>query len=172
MVDHLEEGWNIFPLIWAVPADLPPRNRGWARSGIGERRTASSESLFARAGTTRYVLILGGTMFTKWIHGVSRVPREAGCRVSVALLEVDRSQASEFGIAEVTMIFALWPGRETPEPKAIPDDPERSLPRWASICSGQNASQTPQGYRLRTILEGYHSSFNQRAQGHGLSVQR
>ena len=42
--------------------------------------------------------------------------------------EVDRNQASEFGIAEVDNDFRIVSWEEKPkEPKAIPDDPERSL---------------------------------------------
>jgi glucose-1-phosphate adenylyltransferase len=48
--------------------------------------------------------------------------------VTVGLLEVDRSQGSGFGIAEVDNDFRIRAWEEKPpEPKAIPDDPERCL---------------------------------------------
>jgi NDP-sugar pyrophosphorylase family protein len=48
--------------------------------------------------------------------------------VTVALLEVDQSQGSEFGIAEVDNHLRIRAWEEKPkEPKPIPDDPERCL---------------------------------------------
>ena len=48
--------------------------------------------------------------------------------VSVALLEVDRAQGSEFGIAQVDNSFRIRAWEEKPrDPKPIPDDPDRCL---------------------------------------------
>jgi glucose-1-phosphate adenylyltransferase len=48
--------------------------------------------------------------------------------MTVALLEMDRSQGSEFGIAEVDNNLRICSWEEKPkEPKPIPDDPDRCL---------------------------------------------
>jgi glucose-1-phosphate adenylyltransferase len=77
----------------------------------------------------RYVLILSGDHVYKMDYSAFRDHHEkVGADASVALLEVDRSQGSEFGIAEVDNDFRIRAWQEKPkEPKPIPDDPERCL---------------------------------------------
>ncbi len=77
----------------------------------------------------RYVLILSGDHVYKMDYTAFRDYHEkVEADITVALLEVDRSQGSEFGIAEVDNDFRIRAWAEKPkEPKPIPDDPERCL---------------------------------------------
>ncbi len=77
----------------------------------------------------RYVMILSGDHVYKMDYSVFRDYHEkVEADVTVGLLEVDRSQGSDFGIAEVDDDFRIRAWDEKPkDPKPIPDDPERCL---------------------------------------------
>lgn len=77
----------------------------------------------------RYVLILSGDHVYKMDYAAFRDYHEkVDADVTVGLLEVDRSQGSDFGIAEVDNNFRIHAWAEKPkDPKPIPDDPERCL---------------------------------------------
>lgn len=130
MVDHLEEGWNIFS------ADLghylriaAPQQRAGTEWYRGTADCVRQNLYLLERERPRYVLILSGDHVYKMDYGAFRLYHEQeGADVTVGLLEVDRSQASEFGIAQVDNDFRIRAWEEKPkEAKPIPDDPERSL---------------------------------------------
>ncbi len=130
MVDHLEEGWNIFSAdlghYLRIAAPQQRMGKEWYR---GTADCVRQNLYLVERERPRYVLILGGDHVYKMDYMAFREYHEKNdADVSVALLEVDRSQASEFGIAEVDNHFRIVAWEEKPlEPKPIPDDPERSL---------------------------------------------
>ena len=130
MVDHLEEGWNIFSAdlghYLRIAAPQQRMGKEWYR---GTADCVRQNLYLLEREQPRYALILGGDHVYKMDYMAFRDYHEKhDADVSVALLEVDRSQASEFGIAEVNNDFRIVAWEEKPrEPKAIPDDPERSL---------------------------------------------
>lgn len=130
LVDHLEEGWNIFSadLGHYIRIAAPQQRMGteWYR---GTADCVRQNLYLLERERPRYVLILSGDHVYKMDYSKFREYHEAkGADVTVGLLEVDRSTASEFGIAEVDNDFRIRAWQEKPkEPKAIPDDPERSL---------------------------------------------
>jgi glucose-1-phosphate adenylyltransferase len=130
MVDHLEEGWNIFSAdlgqYLRIAAPQQRMGKEWYR---GTADCVRQNLYLLERERPRYVLILGGDHVYKMDYMAFRDYHEKhDADVSVALLEVDRSQASEFGIAEVNNDFRIVAWEEKPlEPKPIPDDPERSL---------------------------------------------
>jgi glucose-1-phosphate adenylyltransferase len=77
----------------------------------------------------RHILILSGDHVYKMDYSAFREYHEHHqADVTVSLLEVDRQQASGFGIAEVDGDFRICGFEEKPqEAKPIPDDPERAL---------------------------------------------
>jgi len=130
MVDHLEEGWNIFSAdlghYLRIAAPQQRMGKEWYR---GTADCVRQNLYLLERERPRYVLILGGDHVYKMDYMAFREHHEKNdADVSVALLEVDRSQASEFGIAGVDNDFRIVAWEEKPrKPKAIPDDPERSL---------------------------------------------
>ncbi len=130
LVDHLEEGWNIFS------ADLghylrivAPQQRTGEEWYRGTADSVRQNLYLIEREMPRYVLILSGDHVYKMDYAAFRDHHESvGADASVALLEVDRSQGSEFGIAEVDNGFRIRAWQEKPkDPKPIPDDPDRCL---------------------------------------------
>lgn len=130
MVDHLEEGWNIFSAdlghYLRIAAPQQRMGKEWYR---GTADCVRQNLYLLERERPRHVLILSGDHVYKMDYMSFRDYHEKhDADVSVGLLEVDRNQASEFGIAEVDNDFRIVSWEEKPrEPKAIPDDPERSL---------------------------------------------
>jgi glucose-1-phosphate adenylyltransferase len=130
LVDHLEEGWNIFSgdLGHYLRIVAPQQRTGeeWYR---GTADCVRQNLYLIEHEMPRHVLILSGDHVYKMDYSAFRDYHEkVEADVTVALLEVDRSQGSEFGIAEVDNNLRIRAWEEKPkEPKPIPDDPERCL---------------------------------------------
>ncbi len=109
MVDHLEEGWNIFSAdlghYLRIAAPQQRMGKEWYR---GTADCVRQNLYLVERERPRYVLILGGDHVYKMDYTAFRDYHEKhDADVSVALLEVDRSQAPEFGIAEVDNDFRI-----------------------------------------------------------------
>ncbi|NSW86402.1 MAG: glucose-1-phosphate adenylyltransferase [Syntrophobacteraceae bacterium] len=130
LVDHLEEGWNIFSgdLGHYLRIAAPQQRTGkeWYR---GTADCVRQNLYLLERERPRYVLILSGDHVYKMDYAAFRqYHEEKKADVTVGLLEVDRAHASDFGIAEVDGDFRIRSWEEKPsDPKPIPDDPERSL---------------------------------------------
>ncbi len=130
LVDHLEEGWNIFSgdLGHYLRIAAPQQRTGkeWYR---GTADCVRQNLYMLERERPRYVLILSGDHVYKMDYAAFRqYHEEKKADVTVGLLEVDRAHASDFGIAEVDGDFRIRSWEEKPsDPKPIPDDPERSL---------------------------------------------
>ncbi len=130
LVDHIEEGWNIFSsdLGHYLRIAAPQQRMGteWYR---GTADCVRQNMFLIERERPRYVLILSGDHVYKMDYVAFREYHDRkGSDVTVGLLEVERSQGSAFGIAEVDNEFRIRAWAEKPkDPKPIPDDPERSL---------------------------------------------
>lgn len=130
LVDHLEEGWDIFSrdLGHYLRVVAPQQRMGteWYR---GTADCVRQNLYLIESEKPRYVMILSGDHVYKMDYSMFRDYHEkVGADVTVGLLEVDRSQGSDFGIAEVDGDFRIRAWDEKPrDPKPIPDDPERCL---------------------------------------------
>jgi glucose-1-phosphate adenylyltransferase len=130
LVDHLEEGWKIFSgdLGHYLRIVAPQQRTGeeWYR---GTADSVRQNLYLIEREMPRYVLILSGDHVYKMDYSAFRDYHDkVGADATVGLLEVDRAQGSEFGIAEVDNDFRIRAWQEKPqEPKPIPDDPERCL---------------------------------------------
>ncbi len=130
LVDHLEDGWNIFSgALGHYLRIVAPQQR------LGEdwyRGTADSvrQNLYLiEKERPCHVLILSGDHVYKMDYTLFRqFHEEKDADVTVSLLEVDRSIASSFGIAEVDENLRICGFEEKPkDPKPMPDDASRSL---------------------------------------------
>jgi len=130
LVDHLEEGWNIFSgdLGHYLRIVAPQQRMGteWYR---GTADCVRQNLYLIEREKPRHVLILGGDHVYKMDYAEFRQYHEKNeADITVALLEVDRHLGSEFGIAGADNDFRIRDWEEKPrDPKPIPDDPERSL---------------------------------------------
>lgn len=130
LVDHLEDGWNIFSsdLGHYLRIVAPQQRMGsdWYR---GTADSVRQNLYLIERDSPKHILILSGDHVYKMDYGAFRNYHEQqGADVTVGLLEVDRQQASEYGIAEVDGDFRIRGFEEKPKSaKPIPDDPERSL---------------------------------------------
>jgi glucose-1-phosphate adenylyltransferase len=130
LVDHLEEGWNIFSgdLGHYLRIVAPQQRTGeeWYR---GTADCVRQNIYLIKREMPRYVLILSGDHVYKMDYSAFRDYHEkVEADVTIGLLEVDRSQGSDFGIAQVDNNFRIRAWEEKPrDPKPIPDDPERCL---------------------------------------------
>jgi glucose-1-phosphate adenylyltransferase len=130
LVDHLEEGWNIFSGdLGHYLRIVGPQQRTGSQWYRGTADCVRQNLYLIEREMPRYVLLLSGDHVYKMDYSAFREYHEkVGADVSVALLEVDRSQGSEYGIAEVDNNFRICAWEEKPkDPKPIPDDPERCL---------------------------------------------
>lgn len=130
MVDHIEEGWNIFSgdLGHYLRIAAPQQRMGaeWYR---GTADCVRQNLYLIEREMPRYVLILSGDHVYKMDYTAFRLYHEkVRADVTVGLLEVDRAAGSEFGIAAVDNDFRIRSWAEKPEdPQPMPDDPERCL---------------------------------------------
>ncbi len=130
MVDHLEEGWNIFSndLGHYLRIAAPQQRLGteWYR---GTADSVRQNLYLIERENPRHVLILSGDHVLKMDYAQFRAYHEQhDADISVGLLEVDRSAGSSFGIAGVDNDFQIREWEEKPkEPKPVPDDPDRCL---------------------------------------------
>jgi glucose-1-phosphate adenylyltransferase len=130
LVDHLEEGWNIFSgdLGHYLRVVAPQQRTGeqWYR---GTADCVRQNLYLIEHEMPRHLLILSGDHVYKMDYAAFRDYHEkVQADVTVALWEADRSQGHEFGIAEVDDNLRIRTWEEKPkEPKPIPDDPERCL---------------------------------------------
>ena len=116
LVDHLEEGWNIFSgdLGHYLRIVAPQQRTGeeWYR---GTADCVRQNLYLIEREMPRYVLILSGDHVYKMDYSAFRDYHEkVDADVTVGLLEVDRSQGSEFGIAEVDNKFRIRAWAEKP----------------------------------------------------------
>ncbi len=130
MVDHIEEGWNIFSgdLGHYLRIAAPQQRMGteWYR---GTADCVRQNLYLIEREKPRYVLILSGDHVYKMDYTAFRLYHEkVRADVTVGLLEVDRAAGSEFGIAAVDNDFRIRSWAEKPkDPQPMPDDPERCL---------------------------------------------
>jgi glucose-1-phosphate adenylyltransferase len=130
LVDHLEEGWKIFSgdLGHYLRIVAPQQRTGedWYR---GTADSVRQNLYLIEREMPRFVLILSGDHVYKMDYSAFRDYHEkVGADASVALLEVDRMQGTEFGIAEADNDLRIRAWQEKPkDPKPIPGDPEHCL---------------------------------------------
>ena len=130
LVDHLEEGWNIFSSdLGHYLRTVAPQQRTGEKWYRGTADCVRQNLYLIEREKPRCVLILSGDHVYKMDYAAFRDYHEkVGADVTVGLLEVDRSQGSDFGIAGVDNNFRIRAWAEKPKaPKPIPDDPERCL---------------------------------------------
>ncbi len=130
LVDHLEEGWNIFSLdlghYLRIAAPQQRTGKDWYK---GTADSVRQNQFLIERERPRHVLILSGDHVYKMDYTLFRqYHEETGADVTVGLLEVERTQGASFGIAEVDGDLRIRGFQEKPkDPRPIPDDPDHVL---------------------------------------------
>ncbi|MGV8073299.1 MAG: glucose-1-phosphate adenylyltransferase [Syntrophobacteraceae bacterium] len=130
MVEHIEDGWNIFSRglghYLRIAAPQQRTGTGWYK---GTADCVRQNLYMIESERPRHVLILSGDHVYKMDYvSFRRYHEQEEADVTIALLEMDRSQGSSFGIASVDNDFRIRSWDEKPkDPKPIPDDPDRCL---------------------------------------------
>jgi glucose-1-phosphate adenylyltransferase len=129
--EHLEIGWNIFSRdIGHFLKTVPPQQRisnEWYRGTADCIR--QNRFLIDRYGP-QYVLILSGDHVYKMDYAAFlQYHRDKEAHLTVSLLEMDRSLASQVGVAEVDDDFRIRNFREKPkhDVRTVPGDETRVL---------------------------------------------
>ena len=129
--EHLESGWNIFSRdIGHFLKLVPPQQRisnDWYR---GTADCIRQNLFLIDRYRPQQVLILSGDHIYKMDYGAFlRYHREKQAHLTISLLEVDRSLASQVGVAEVDDDFRIRNFREKPKQdvKTVPGDDTRVL---------------------------------------------
>jgi len=127
LIRHLRLGWNIFDAelgeyIDIVPAQMRVRESWY----MGTADSIYQNLYFVEAEKPEYVLILAGDHIYKMNYGEMldyHIAKKADC--TVAVVEVDKKDASHFGIIEVDRDSRILGFEEKPKiPKTIPQDPK------------------------------------------------
>ena len=127
LIRHLRLGWNIFDAelgeyIDIVPAQMRVRESWY----MGTADSIYQNLYFVEAEKPEYVLILAGDHIYKMNYGDMldyHIAKKADC--TVAVVEVDKKDASHFGIIEVDRDTRILGFEEKPKvPKTIPGDPK------------------------------------------------
>lgn len=129
--EHLEKGWNIFSReIGHFLKVVPPQQRtsqDWYR---GTADCVRQNRFLIEQYRPEHILILSGDHTYKMDYAAFlQYHREKKAELTLSLLEVDRSLASEVGVAEVDENFRIEGFREKPtqDVRTIPGDPDRIL---------------------------------------------
>ncbi len=128
LIRHLRLGWNIFDAelgeyIDIVPAQMRVRESWY----MGTADSIYQNLYFVDTEKPEYVLILAGDHIYKMDYGEIldyHIAKKADC--TVAVVEVDKKDAEQFGILEVDRDNRILGFEEKPKvPKTIPQDPKR-----------------------------------------------
>lgn len=131
LVDHLEAGWNIFSydlghFLRIVSPQMRTGDRWYQGTADSVRQNAY---LLERGQELSHVLILSGDHVYKMDYALFKQRHvQGGAQVSIAVIEVDRTLASSYGVVEVDREFNIQAFHEKPDdPVCIPGDKNRAL---------------------------------------------
>ena len=131
LIRHLQRGWNFFRPERNESFDILPASQRVSEANwyLGTADAVYQNLDIIEAYGPRYMLILAGDHVYKMDYEpMLQQHVEQGADVTVACLEVPRSQASEFGVMAVGEDDRIIDFLEKPaDPPGMPDDPERSL---------------------------------------------
>lgn len=127
---HLREAWQIFrPEFGEFLETVPPQQFIVSRWYAGTADAVFQNIHLLEEERPNHVLILSGDHVYKMDYRVMlewHIERDA--ELTIACIDVDRSEASRYGVMEVDEEFRVIGFSEKPRnPKTLPDNPERSL---------------------------------------------
>lgn len=134
---HLNSAWNIFTRdLGEFIEVLPPQKRV---GDVWYRGTADAvfQNLYhLEAHQPEQVLVLGGDHIYKMNYETMiQEHREQNADATIAVIDVPKHQATDFGVLQVNQAFEIVGFQEKPEnPEPIPNNPERCLVSMGLYC--------------------------------------
>lgn len=131
LVQHIQRGWSFLNEEMNEFVDLLPAQQ---REDIGEWYRGTADAIYQNLDIIRrynaeYIVILAGDHIYKMDYSRMLLDHvEKGSQCTVACIAVPRSEASEFGVMDISDDHRILNFLEKPEdPPAMPDDPDMSL---------------------------------------------
>jgi len=130
LVQHLEEGWNIFsPALRHYLKIAPPQMMEGEKWYQGTADSIRQNAYLLKQDSPKHVLILSGDHVYKMDYILFKDYHEAhDADVTIAVIELGKDVAGQYGILEVDNGFKVKAFQEKPQiPKTIPGDRNRVL---------------------------------------------
>ena len=131
LIRHLQQGWNFFQAgrgegLDILPASQRVDERNWY---LGTADAVNQNLDIIESYGPRYIVILAGDHIYKQDYGVMIAQHvETGADVTVGCVEVDRDEASAFGVMHVDNTGRILDFIEKPkQPPPMPGRPDRAL---------------------------------------------
>ncbi len=130
LIQHLEQGWNIFsPELGHFLRIVPPQMMRGDKWYQGTADSIRQNLEMIEREKPSHLLILSGDHVCKMNYALFKDYHERrGADVTIAVIETDRQQASDYGVVQVNRNYKVTGFQEKPKnPSAIPGDPKHSL---------------------------------------------
>ncbi len=127
---HLRDGWSVFnPSLGEYITPVPPQMRAGASWYAGTADAVRQNLYLLERSRAKYVLILSGDHIYRMDYAAMLVAHRAeNADVTIACMDVDVDEASEFGVLSVDAAGRVTAFEEKPRhPQPIPGDPEHAL---------------------------------------------
>ncbi|WJW76168.1 glucose-1-phosphate adenylyltransferase [Thiohalobacter sp. IOR34] len=127
---HLRDGWSIFnPELGEYITTVPPQMR-MGESWYAGTADAIYQNLYLleRSGARQVLILSGDHIYRMDYAAMLRFHEQQAADVTIACMEVDLQEASQFGVLSVDAEQRITAFAEKPDqPTAMPDDPRRAL---------------------------------------------
>jgi len=130
LIQHLEEGWNIFsPALGHFLRIVPPQMMAGEKWYQGTADSIRQNAHIIGQGSFRHLLVLSGDHVYKMDYTRFKQYHEAAdADVTVSVIECDKAMADQYGVMEVDETYRVRGFQEKPTiPKTIPGDQEHVL---------------------------------------------
>ncbi|MBN1276928.1 MAG: glucose-1-phosphate adenylyltransferase [Deltaproteobacteria bacterium] len=130
LMQHLEGGWNIFsPALGHYLKIAPPQMMAGEKWYQGTADSIRQNLYLIDKDSPEHVLILSGDHVYKMDYSIFKAYHEANnADVTIAVIELGKEIAGEYGIVEVDKDYCVKGFQEKPEkPRTIPGDSNRIL---------------------------------------------
>ncbi|MDW6004568.1 glucose-1-phosphate adenylyltransferase [Vibrio mangrovi] len=127
---HLRDGWSIFnPELGEYITAVPPQMRKGGKWYEGTADAIFHNLWLLSRSDAKYVVVLSGDHIYKMDYAAMLEEHIANqAKLTIACMDVPRSEASEFGVLHTDSDFRITDFIEKPQdPPSMPANPERSL---------------------------------------------
>lgn len=127
---HLRDGWSIFnPELGEYVTVVPPQMRKGGAWYEGTADAIYHNLWLLERSDAKYVVVLSGDHIYKMDYApMLQDHKENGASLTVACMEVERNQASAFGVIGIDDKYRITSFVEKPiDPPSIPGNPDKSL---------------------------------------------
>ncbi|OAJ95727.1 glucose-1-phosphate adenylyltransferase [Vibrio bivalvicida] len=127
---HLRDGWSLFnPELGEFISVVPPQMRGKGKWYEGTADAIYHNLWLLDRSEAKHVIVLSGDHIYRMDYAeMLKDHIQNGAKLTIASMEVDRNDASAFGVLSVNEDGLIETFSEKPnEPESLPNNPDRSL---------------------------------------------